>query len=330
MMTTQIKWGILGCGRITRRGLIPGIQGSKEAKLVALASRRAGVAEQLARECDCPKVYHSYEELIDDPEIHAVYIPTSGEEHRPWTLRAAAAGKHVLCEKSLALSVAEAEEMVAACAEAGVVLQEAFMWRHHPRNKQVQELLSAGTIGELRQIKASFSFDIERSDWRLDPARGGGSIWDVGCYGVNAARMFAGGEPDSIHARAHFHTTGVDMTMHIGLTFPNQILAQIDCSFEAPYRCQLELVGTAGTMLLPDAFLPGPQATLLVRRGVGPESREAAELITFPVTNQYVDQVNDFCWSIRAGKLLPPGENGLQQMRVLEEAQRVARSYRPE
>jgi predicted dehydrogenase len=323
-MASTIGFGILGCGRITRRGLIPGIAGSRNAKLVALASLRPGVASQLARESHCPAAYESYEAVLRDPNVHVVYIPTTGEEHHSWTLRAAEAGKHVLCEKSLALNVAESLEMVDACRRAGVLLQEAFMWRHHPRTKAVKQMLAAGEIGELRLICAHFSFDIDPTDWRLDPKRGGGAVWDIGCYGVNASRHFAGSEPSSVSARARFNSRGADTTMSIALRFPNEVLANIDCSFEAPFRCEVELVGTKGTITLPDAFLPPPEARLLVRKGTSPEHR--AETVTFPNANQYVEQVNDFCASIEAGWLLAPAEDGLHNMRVLETALRMSKA----
>src|SRR5579863_2113707 len=323
-MTKPVGFGILGCGRITRRGLIPGIVKSPVAKLVALASLRPGVAAELSRECGAARSYDSYEAVIDDPAVTAVYIPATGESHKQWTLRAAQAGKHVLCEKSLALNVAEAEEMASACRNAGVILQEAFMWRHHPRTKRVKELLAEGAVGELRLISANFSFDIVPGDWRLDPARGGGAVWDIGCYGVNASRNFVGSEPTTIHARARFNAAGADTTMQIALEFPNGVLAHVDCSFEAPFRCEVELVGTKGSMTLPDAFLPPPAATLLVRRGT---AREAIpETVVFPEADQYAEQVTNFCRSIAAGKLLAPAENGVANMRVLESALACAKT----
>jgi predicted dehydrogenase len=317
-MTNQIRFGVLGCGRITRRGFIPGILVSRAAKLTALASLRPGVAAELAGQCGGPRVYDSYEAVIDDPDVDAVYLPATGESHKPWTLRAARAGKHVLCEKSLALNVAEAEEMTRACREAGVILQEAFMWRHHPRTKHVNDLLASGAIGELRLICAHFSFDIDRNDWRLDPARGGGAVWDIGCYGVNASRHFAGAEPAEIYARARFHSTGVDMSMQIALQFPDGCLANVDCSFEAPYRSEVELVGTRGMITLPAAFVPPPEAKLFIGRDI--TSREPPETVIFPPANEYAEQITDFCASIAAGRLLPPAEDGLANMRVLETA----------
>jgi predicted dehydrogenase len=178
-------------------------------------------------------------------------------------------------------------------------------------------MLNEGAIGPLRLIVASFSFDIDRNDWRLKPERGGGAMWDVGCYGVNGSRFFAGAEPVEILAAAHWWPTGVDMTMQIALRFPGDVLANIDCSFEAPYRCRLELVGEKGRMILDEAFLPEGPPTIQIQRST---SDRKIEQIDFPPVDQYVEQVNDFCASIAAGKLLAPAEDGIANMRVLERA----------
>ncbi|MBX3441130.1 MAG: Gfo/Idh/MocA family oxidoreductase [Planctomyces sp.] len=318
----MIRFGILGCGRITARGLIPGIKGSSKAELYALASLRPGVAAEWAAEHGATTSYDSYDAVLADPKVDAVYIPATGEQHHALTLAAARAGKHVLCEKPLALNVEQSEDMIRVCGEQGVILQEAFMWRHHPRTKLARKLVEDGELGPLRLIVANFSFDIDRSDWRLNPGQGGGAMWDVGCYGVNAARLFAGSEPLDICAAAHWWPTGVDMTMQIALRFPNDVLANIDCSFEAPYRCQLELVGEKGRIVLDEAFQPTRPPVLKIQR----LSSENLETQTLPESNQYAEQVNDFCDSIAAGRLLPPAENGLANMRVLEQALADARA----
>ena len=317
-----LKFGILGCGRIVQRGLIPGLKGSTTAVLHALASERPGVAKEWADTHGAAKAYDSYQALLDDPEIEAVYIPCTGEHHRRWTIAAAKAGKHVLCEKPLALNTDESREMIDACHAAGVILQEAFMWRHHPRAKMARELVRSGAIGQLRQIVASFSFDIDRTDWRLDPDRGGGAMWDVGCYGVNCARFFAESEPSRIDSSAHWGPTGVDLSMRIGLTFPGEILANIDCSFEQPYRCQAEIVGEKGRILLEDAFVPPDNSVIKIKRNC--DGATPWEEIAIPAANQYAEQVNDFCKSIAAGRLVDPGENGLANMKVLELAHQLA------
>ncbi|MCA8998615.1 MAG: Gfo/Idh/MocA family oxidoreductase, partial [Planctomycetaceae bacterium] len=172
-MADRIRLGILGGGRIVQRRILPAMQYVQEAELVAIASQRRGVAQELANGFPVSKSLESYEDLLKDPDIDAVYIPASGDAHHRWTVAAAEAGKHVLCEKPLAPTLQEAEEMVRVCEDANVILHEAFMWRHHPRALKLRELVQSGQIGELRLVNVSFSFDIDRSDWRLDPARGG-------------------------------------------------------------------------------------------------------------------------------------------------------------
>ncbi len=253
---TRLRWGILGCARITRRGLAPGIRASTTGVLHALASRDAAVAREWAAEFGRPRAHGSYEELLADPEVDAVYIPLPNELHRPWVTAAADAGKHVLCEKPLALDAREARAMVQHCRARGVLLMEAFMWRHQPRSLELRRLIRGGAIGELRLIRSSFSFPIAGGDWRLDPARGGGSLWDVGCYGVSAARFFAGAEPLQVRAIAHSGPSGVDRSFTALLEFPLGVLAAVDCSFEQPYRCSCELVGNRGVVEVPDAYLP--------------------------------------------------------------------------
>ena len=327
----RIRWGILGCARISRRGLIPGIQGSRGGTLTTLASRDPATSEAWSREFGVPKSAGSYEEVLADPEIDAVYIPLPNELHRKWVHAAADAGKHVLCEKPLALDVAEARDMVDYCRDRGVILMEAFMWRHQPRSLAIRKMVAEGAIGTLRLIRVSFSFSIDPGDWRLDSSRGGGALWDVGCYGVNAARFFSGTEPKSLWARAHFWKTGVDMSLVAGLEFPGDLVATIDCSFEQPYRCAYELVGTEGSIEVPDAFLPPSEGPPLARvraiqAGTSPwddklESRE----IAFDRTNQYSDMVDAFAESVATGALTSPAEDGLAQMEAIEAVLKAAR-----
>ena len=214
-----LRWGILGCARITRRGLIPGIAESSGSKLVALASRDLATAKAWAKEFGVDRAYGSYEDVISDPSVDAVYVPLPNELHREWVERAAAAGKHVLCEKPLALDASDASAMVDFCRKSRVTLIEAFMWPHQPRTLAIKKLLNEGAIGELRLIRVSFSFPIDLTDWRLEAGRGGGALWDVGCYGVSTARLYAGSEPSSIRAQAHFGPTGVDLSLSSDLSF---------------------------------------------------------------------------------------------------------------
>jgi D-xylose 1-dehydrogenase (NADP+, D-xylono-1,5-lactone-forming) len=326
-----IRWGILGCARIARRGLIPGIAASRTGFLHALASRDRTTARAWAEEFGLSRAYGSYEELVDDPEIQAVYIPLPNELHKPWVLRAADAGKHVLCEKPLALDAVEALDMVEHCRSRGILLMEAFMWRHQPRSLELRAKAAAGVIGELRLIRSSFSFPIEEDDWRLNPARGGGALWDVGCYGLNTARFFAGAEPETIRGLGRFGWTGVDMSLTANVRFPGGLLAAIDCSFEQPFRCTIELVGTKGVIEVPDAYLPPADGKPLARfRIIGDRSDSDAQsdpiqVLEFEAGNQYAAMVDAFASSIAAGRLVDPAEDGLAQMAGLDAILAAAR-----
>ncbi len=300
--------------------MIEGIQNSGVSRLAAIASRHADTAKAWALEFDIPQHYGSYEKLVADPKIDAVYIPLPNDLHRTWVEQAAAAGKHVLCEKPLGLDVADAQAMAAACTTHKVLLMEAFMWRHHPRVAKARRLLAEGKLGELRLVKMDFSFDIDRNDWRLQPRQGGGALFDLGCYGVNAARLFSGQDPDDIFAQAHYFQSGVDMTVGFQMRFPNGTLAVMDCSFECPYRNRIEIVGTQGAIEFPEGVLPPHEAVLVVRNHHG------GELLSFPPAQQYVEQVRAFCASIKAGMLVEPAENGLANMRVLDAVKAAAAS----
>jgi predicted dehydrogenase len=324
-MTQPIRWGILGCARIAKKSVIPAILDDADSELAAIASRRGDVAGEWARQFGAARSYDDYDALLADRDVEAVYIPATGEQHHPLTIAAARAGKHVLCEKPLATSLTEAEEMVAACRNAGVLLMEAFMWRHHARTERTSELLAEGAIGDLRLINVSFSFRLDAGDWRMRPERGGGAMWDLGCYGVNAARFFTDAEPTSIHSRAHFGPTGIDLSMQLALQFPGDVLAHIDCSFEVPWRCRLELVGTRGRIEWATAFQHWDGALQL---DTASDWTKPPQVIACDRQNQYARQVQAFCASIRAGRLLAPAEDGLANTRVLETALRTAEAAR--
>ncbi len=328
----NLRWGILGCARISRRGLIPGIRASNTGRLAALASRNPAKARAWCDEFKVLRTHETYQGLLEDPEIDAVYIPLPNELHKPWVLAAAAAGKHVLCEKPLALNAVEAREMVEQCRLRGVLLMEAFMWRHQPRALELRARLAAGLLGELRLIRSSFSFPIEPGDWRLDPARGGGSLWDVGCYGISTARFFADAEPASVRARARFGPTGVDLTLTASLEFPDGVLAAIDCSFEQPFRCVYELVGTRGVIDVPDAYLPPTKQKPIARwRTIGSASDSDAgtdlnKNQEFEIADQYAAMIDSFATSVAAGRLVEPAEDGLAQMQALDAIMEAART----
>ncbi|WZO97538.1 Gfo/Idh/MocA family oxidoreductase [Isosphaeraceae bacterium EP7] len=308
-----LRWGILGCARITRRGIIPGVNDSQSGVLHAISSRDGTTARAWADEFKIPRAYDSYEAVLADPEVQAIYVPLPNELHKPWVLAAADAGKHVLCEKPLALNSAEARAMVEHCRERNVILMEAFMWNHQPRTAGVLKLVRDGAIGHLRLIRSSFSFAIDMTDWRLDPARGGGALMDVGTYGVSTARLYAGSEPTRVEASAHLSPSGVDISLSALLTFPGNISALIDCSFEQPFRCSYELVGTKGSIEVLDAYLPPERPVVAVR-----DLKGNAIEHSFDGTNQYAMMVDAFARGVADGTLPAPAEDGLAQMQTLD------------
>lgn len=317
-MQKPLRFGILGCARIVRRAIVAGIRGAPSAELAAIASRDAALARAWADEFYIPRHYASYDELLGDPDVDAVYIPLPNELHLRWTMKAAAAGKHVLCEKPLALDYEDARLMVDGCRAAGVLLMEAFMWRHHPRTRKAREMLAGGDLGSLRMVLMDFSFNIGAGDWRLDPRRGGGALYDVGCYGINAARLFTGEEPLTIQAAAHLHRSGVDLTTGLLLGFPSGALGVVNCSFESAYRSRIEIVGTAGTLEMPDGALPARATEMLWR------VEEEVRRIPFAAADQYAEQVEAFCAGVAAGELPNPAEDGLANMRALDRARQLA------
>jgi predicted dehydrogenase len=287
-MTKRLRWGLLSTARINR-SLIPGIRASERSELVAVASRSLERARSYAEEWDVPRALGSYAELIDDPGVDAVYLPLPNHLHAEWTVRAARAGKHVLCEKPLALSVEEVDAVAAAAAENGVAVAEAFMYRHHAQTHRVKSLVDSGALGELRLIRGGFSFVLTREDdVRLDPAMGGGSLWDVGCYPLSFARLLAGAEPREVFGWQKLGPTGVDLVFAGQLRFPGEVLAQIDCGFAAPFRTPIEVVGSEGVLRVARSFKPGPREVLELWRG---ESLE--EVVVEGAEELYLGEVAD-------------------------------------
>ncbi|MDY0231409.1 MAG: Gfo/Idh/MocA family oxidoreductase [Candidatus Saccharicenans sp.] len=253
----NINWGILGAAAIAETTFIPAIKKSAQAELLAIASRNLDKARSWAKNFSLPRAYGSYEELLADPEIEAVYIPLPNHLHFEWTSKALRAGKHVLCEKPLALSAAEVKEMFAEAEKNGCLLMEGFMYRFHPRMARALNLIKSGAIGKPRLISSAFTFifDRERSNYRWSPKMGGGALYDVGCYTINAARTIFEAEPDEALAVAHFdEQSGIDLTTSLLSTFPPDRQALLACSFELEFQSSLEIFGSQGRIFLDRAF----------------------------------------------------------------------------
>ena len=223
-----LQWGILGPGRIAPR-IVRALDGNPRGELRAVAGRDEGRARAFAARYGAPVTHPTFDALLDDPLVDAVYIALPNGLHAEWTIRALDAGKHVLCEKPLALSVAEVDGIVAAAARNGRIAAEAFMYLHHPQILRALELIRSGALGTVQLISGAFSFLLDyANDPRIDPDQGGGSLWDVGCYPVSVSRRIAGEEPDGVAGFARFDERGVDRTFVGLLHFPSGLVAHFE------------------------------------------------------------------------------------------------------
>jgi predicted dehydrogenase len=259
-----LRWGVISTANIGSWAVNPAIHASRNGELIAVASRDQERAREFARAGRIPTAYGRYEALLEDEQVDAVYIPLPNSLHHEWTIRAARAGKHVLCEKPLALDAAQCLEMEAAAQEHNVKLMEAFMYRFHPRTEHVVKMVRDGALGRLQTIRSAFTFRLTRPDnIRLDPELGGGSLMDVGCYCVNVSRTIAGSEPIEVQAVSEPSASGVDARMVGSLRFPEGVYAQFDCALTMERREVYEVAGTDGWLEIPASFLPGTDSVVI-------------------------------------------------------------------
>lgn len=254
----KIRWGVLSTATIGRTQVVPAIFRAENAEMSAISSRGDRV-HAAARELGIPKAYESYEALLDDSDIDAVYIPLPNNLHKEWVIKAAEKGKHVLCEKPAALSAQEAKEMIDACRAHGVKFMEAFMYQLHPQHARVKEIIASGEIGDVKLIKSSHSFYLNNreGDIRMDKMMGGGSIYDVGSYCVQVIRHLTDSEPVKVQAIAELdEATGIDLTSTVYMKMENGVKAMFDCSFDMINRNEYEVIGTEGKIKVPFAFRP--------------------------------------------------------------------------
>jgi xylose dehydrogenase (NAD/NADP) len=250
-MAKRIRWGILGTGDINRK-LLRGARLSSEVEVVAVASRDGERAAAFAAEHGIPRSFDTYEAMLDDRDVDAVYIPVPNSLHHPWTMTALAAGKHVLCEKPYTRHPADVDEAFDAADRAGLVLSEAFMWRHTRQTARLLELLSR--IGRLQTIRATFSFVLENpANIRLRADLDGGSLMDVGCYCVSAARLLAGEEPAAVYGTQEVGPSGVDLRFTGVMRFPGGVVAEFTSGFTS-FHESLEAIGTDGALRLTDPW----------------------------------------------------------------------------
>jgi D-xylose 1-dehydrogenase (NADP+, D-xylono-1,5-lactone-forming) len=295
----KLRWGLLSTARINRV-LLPPLRASTRNELTAVASRDLNRAKAYADERKIPRAFASYEALLADPDVDVIYNPLPNSLHAQWTIKAAEAGKHVLCEKPLANTVEEVDAMTEAAEKAGIVLMEAFMYRHHPQTIRVKELVESGAIGKLQLIRGSFTFSIsDEGDVRLNASLGGGSIWDVGCYPISYARLIAGVEPIEVFGwQTKGQGSGVDETFIGEMRFPNNVYAQFDSGFRTPQRTHIELVGDKGSITLKKPFTPWLNEEIILIND------NEKKIMTIPGQDLYLGEVENMADAILDG--VPP------------------------
>jgi D-xylose 1-dehydrogenase (NADP+, D-xylono-1,5-lactone-forming) len=306
----SLRWGILSTADITSKLLDSG----SDQEFVAVASRDQGRAQAYADAHGIARAYGSYEELLADPEVDAVYNPLPNSMHVEWSIAAMRAGKHVLCEKPMSRHPEEVERAFDVAEETGMVLAEAFMWRHNPQVVRMRELIDGGEIGTLRLIRAAFSFALvgDPDNIRLAGDLEGGGLMDVGCYCVSGCRTVAGAEPERVYAEQVIGGRDVDVALTATLRFPGDVLAVMDCGLSYAPRDELEAIGDAGSLFLDDPW-HGRSAVIEVRRADGSVEREE----TGPA-NSYEREMADFEAAVRGERdPLLGREDALGQARTI-------------
>ena len=328
-MSKKIRWGVLSTASIAQSALIPAIQQSGNGEVVAIASRDEAKAREVAGRLGIPKVYGSYEALIQDPEVDAIYNPLPIALHAEWSLRCAEAGKPTLCEKPLAANATEARTMKKEFARRKVLLGEAIMYHFHPLTLKAVELVRSGVIGKVRALHSTFHVDIAEGNIRLQKALGGGGLLDVGCYCVSVMRQLAGEEPDRV---AGFNNagakSGVDETFQGLLHFPSGILGNFSCSLRTFFDCNYEISGSKGRILVDHgAMCAWPGGEFKIKIWSELESPGYREII-IPPANAYVLLVEDFADALLSKRpLTVPISESVRNQKVLDRLFNGARIF---
>ncbi|HEY5270953.1 MAG TPA: Gfo/Idh/MocA family oxidoreductase [Anaerolineales bacterium] len=298
MPISHLRWGLLSTAHINKALLDP-LRASKRNQLLAVASRSQNQADEYARKNKVKRAYGSYADLLADPDIDVIYNPLPNHLHAEWTIKAVQAGKHVLCEKPLALSLAEVDAISAAAENYGKVVAEAFMYRSHPQTLKVQEIVASGKLGKVKMVRGSYTYPgTDPDNYRWMPEMGGGGLWDVGCYPLSYTRLVLGAEPVEVFGWQVTGPTGVDEVFAAQLHFPDDVFAQFDCSVKIPYHVFMEIVGDEATLIIPNPYNPGVKETLYLSRA------GKVETIAVKGTESYTGEVEDMADAILLGK--PP------------------------
>jgi D-xylose 1-dehydrogenase (NADP+, D-xylono-1,5-lactone-forming) len=323
-MTKKLRWGILGVAKINER-LLPAFAKANNAELIGIASRSLEKANDAARIAGISKAYGSYDALLADPQIEAIYNPLPNTLHDEWTRKAAERGKHVLCEKPLTPTAREAEALIEFCHAKKVKLMDGFMWPHHPRTQQMRTLLDSGKLGRVERVTSAFTFNLamDPTNIRLQESMAGGSLLDVGCYPVYGIRWAFGEEPVKVWAAARFQF-GVDVAMSATLWFADGRIANFDCGFVHPFRQWLEVVGEKGTLTVTDMWLPR-KATYTVQYDEKTESEEHGVY----GHDQIQCMLENFgCYVLEDKPVWPAPEEAIKNARVMDALLTSAREKR--
>ena len=300
-MSAKVRWGILSTANIGRR-VIPAIQASRNGVVAAVASRTLEGAQAFAAEMDIPRALGSYEALLAEGGIDAIYVPLPNSMHAEWSVKCAGAGIPTLCEKPFAKDAFEAQSIVDAFERRGVLLAEAFMYRFHPQHAKVKEIVAAGGIGDLQLINSSFTFPISgEGNIRLSKRLAGGALMDVGCYCINLMRFMTGEEPTRVTASARIgKSTGVDELLAGTLDFPSGVIGHFETGLRAYRQHSYTLKGSAGMITVPTSFVPHKTADTVVRHWQGDDYNEHQ----IPAIDHYQLMVEDFADALLEGR--PP------------------------
>ena len=325
-MTTTI--GLLSTANINRE-ILAGAAESDRVRVVAVGSRDHARAEAYAAEHGLERAHGSYEALLSDDGVDAIYISLPNGLHHEWTLKALAAGKHVLCEKPYTRRSAEVEEAFDVAEGSGLVLMEAFMYRHHPQTLEVQRLVAAGAIGRLCAVKTTFTFPLaDLSDVRALPELDGGALMDVGCYCISGIRALAG-EPERVRGEQVTGTTGIDMGFHGTLRCANDVVGQFEASFRSPKRQSLEVVGEDGVLLVQAPWRVDWGGSLTIARRLTGEEADEIEVVAVPRANAYRLELENLADAITgAAPALLGRADALGQARTIEALYRSAAENR--
>jgi predicted dehydrogenase len=318
-----LRWGILSTSNIARTKVVPGMHKAARCEVVAVGSRNGDQARAFAEALGIARAHDSYEALLADPDVDAVYIPVPNHMHREWTIAAARAGKHVLCEKPLALTSADAEQMVEACEREGVRLMEAFMYRLHPSWQAVRDLIASGRIGRLQAVQSWFSYyNDDPGNIRNIVEAGGGALMDIGCYTINLSRILFNAEPERVEAAIlRDPDMEIDVLSSGLLVFPGGGTGTFTVSTRSESDQRVHVYGTEGRISIgiPFNIPPDRPTQIFVTQGGDPPVAPNTETITFPTADPYTVETEAFAAAILDGTPTPtPPADGVANMRVIE------------